>query len=165
MTLTIWRPRKSRVTSAIASEGNSWANNVWSNGAYTSSYTQPPAFDRSFAREWEANPPKGFPTLSPENIAALKEAINRYSDIVAKGGWQPLPDAQLASGASGSAVARLASMDFPVPVEALERMRIPKSFNPRSPQSRRDLASALRTNAALVRPTSKYRSRNPRAAK
>ena len=30
-------------------------------------------------------------------------------------------------------VKRLASMDFPVPVEALERMRIPKSFNPRSP--------------------------------
>src|SRR5690606_41725905 len=35
-------------------------------------------------------------------------------------------------------VKRLASVDFPVPVEALERMRIPKSFNPRSPQSRRD---------------------------
>ena len=30
-------------------------------------------------------------------------------------------------------VKRLASIDFPVPVEALERMRIPKSFNPRSP--------------------------------
>ncbi len=44
-------------------------------------------------------------------------------------------------------VKRLASMDFPVPVEALERMRIPKSFNPRSPQSRRDLASAMRSKA------------------
>ncbi|MGP3969353.1 DEAD/DEAH box helicase [Streptomyces sp. 6N223] len=45
-------------------------------------------------------------------------------------------------------VKRLASMDFPVPVEPLDRMRIPKSFNPRSPASRRDLASALRTKAA-----------------
>ncbi|MET7936162.1 DEAD/DEAH box helicase [Streptomyces sp. NPDC005322] len=44
-------------------------------------------------------------------------------------------------------VKRLASIDFPVPVEALDRMRIPKSFNPRSPQSRRDLASALRNKA------------------
>ena len=44
-------------------------------------------------------------------------------------------------------VKRLAAIDFPVPVEALDRMRIPKSFNPRSPQSRRDLASALRTKA------------------
>ncbi|MFK4268758.1 DEAD/DEAH box helicase [Streptomyces milbemycinicus] len=44
-------------------------------------------------------------------------------------------------------VKRLAAIDFPVPVEPLERMRIPRSFNPRSPQSRRDLASALRTKA------------------
>lgn len=44
-------------------------------------------------------------------------------------------------------VKRLGSIDFPVPVEPLERMRIPRSFNARSPQSRRDLASALRTKA------------------
>lgn len=95
------------LTSASASEGSGWANNVWSNGTYASAYTQPPSFDHSFARQWEANPPKGFPTLSPENIAALKAAIDRYNDIVAKGGWQPIPDAQLAPGASGSAVALL----------------------------------------------------------
>ncbi|WP_406003751.1 DEAD/DEAH box helicase [Streptomyces sp. NBC_00829] len=58
-------------------------------------------------------------------------------------------------------VKRLASMDFPVPVEALERMRIPKSFNPRSPQSRRDLASALRTKAGHIVPE---RHRRERAA-
>ncbi|MEV0964956.1 DEAD/DEAH box helicase [Streptomyces sp. NPDC049910] len=58
-------------------------------------------------------------------------------------------------------VKRLASMDFPVPVEPLERMRIPKSFNPRSPQSRRDLASALRTKAGHIVPD---RHRRPRAA-
>jgi murein L,D-transpeptidase YcbB/YkuD len=95
------------LTPASASEGSGWVNNVWSNGTYASAYTQPPAFDQSFARQWEANPPKGFPTLSPENIAALKGAIDRYSDIVAKGGWQPIPEAQLAPGASGSAVALL----------------------------------------------------------
>ncbi|NUK24658.1 DEAD/DEAH box helicase [Streptomyces lunaelactis] len=58
-------------------------------------------------------------------------------------------------------VKRLASMDFPVPVEPLERMRIPKSFNPRSPQSRRDLASALRTKAGHIEPE---RHRKGRAA-
>src|SRR5690606_17125967 len=58
----------------------------------------------SFARQWEANPPKGFPTLSPENIAALKEAIKRYSDIVARGGWQPLAETQLQPGDSGAGV-------------------------------------------------------------
>ncbi|MFT3871832.1 MAG: DEAD/DEAH box helicase [Nocardioides sp.] len=39
---------------------------------------------------------------------------------------------------------RLAPMDFPTPVAAVARLRIPKHFNARSPQSRRDLASALR---------------------
>jgi len=39
---------------------------------------------------------------------------------------------------------RLSLVDFPVPVRSLLRMRIPKSFNPRNPQSRRDLASTLR---------------------
>ncbi|MEU0135883.1 DEAD/DEAH box helicase [Streptomyces sp. NPDC006296] len=58
-------------------------------------------------------------------------------------------------------VKRLAHIDFPVPVEALERMRVPKSFNPRSPQSRRDLASALRSKAGHIDPG---RHRRQRAA-
>ncbi|GAA3197108.1 MULTISPECIES: DEAD/DEAH box helicase [Streptomyces] len=57
-------------------------------------------------------------------------------------------------------VKRLAAMDFPVPVEALDRMRIPKSFNARSPQSRRDLASSLRTKAGHLVPS---RHRKPRS--
>jgi ATP-dependent RNA helicase HelY len=58
-------------------------------------------------------------------------------------------------------VKRLAMIDFPAPVEALDKMRIPKSFNPRSPQSRRDLATALRTKAGHHEPA---RRRKPRAA-
>ncbi|WP_293780559.1 RNA helicase [uncultured Aeromicrobium sp.] len=42
---------------------------------------------------------------------------------------------------------RLALVDFPTPVAARDRMRIPKSFNARNPQARRDLASALRERA------------------
>jgi ATP-dependent RNA helicase HelY len=40
---------------------------------------------------------------------------------------------------------RLSMVDFPVPVESFSRMRIPRNFNGRNPQSRRDLASALRS--------------------
>ncbi|WP_462202901.1 DEAD/DEAH box helicase [Frankia sp. CcWB3] len=47
-------------------------------------------------------------------------------------------------------VRRLSLTDFPVAVEPLGRVRVPRSFNPRSPQSRRDLASSLR--AADVNP-------------
>ena len=42
---------------------------------------------------------------------------------------------------------RLAPMDFPVPVQAIGRLRIPKSFNGRNPAMRRDLATALRSKA------------------
>ncbi|MDH6140554.1 MULTISPECIES: DEAD/DEAH box helicase [Kitasatospora] len=58
-------------------------------------------------------------------------------------------------------VKRLAMIDFPHPVVAIERLRIPKSFNPRSPQSRRDLASTLRTKAGHLEPE---RFRKGRAA-
>jgi ATP-dependent RNA helicase HelY len=42
-------------------------------------------------------------------------------------------------------VTRLSSQDFPMPVESVGRVRVAKNFNPRSPQSRKDLVSALRT--------------------
>src|SRR5829696_6526545 len=39
---------------------------------------------------------------------------------------------------------RLGSVDFPTPVTALARVRVPKNFNHRSPHARRDLAASLR---------------------
>jgi len=47
---------------------------------------------------------------------------------------------------------RLAIVDFNVPIVAQTRMRVPKSFNGRNPQSRRDLASALREKTRDLRP-------------
>ncbi len=49
-------------------------------------------YDREFIRDWETNPPKGFPTASQANIAPMKAAIKRYEDIVKAGGWQPIPN-------------------------------------------------------------------------
>ncbi|MGE5830311.1 MAG: DEAD/DEAH box helicase [Micromonosporaceae bacterium] len=43
---------------------------------------------------------------------------------------------------------RLGAADFTAPVETLARVRVPKHFNHRSPQERRDLAAALRQSAA-----------------
>src|SRR4051794_29708371 len=39
---------------------------------------------------------------------------------------------------------RLSPVDFPTPVTALARVKVPKNFNHRSPHARRDLASTLR---------------------
>jgi len=59
---------------------------------------------------------------------------------------------------------RLAMVDFPTPVEAITRIRIPKSFNARNPQARRDLASTLRDHAHGVewRRDKPYREHPPR---
>jgi len=47
---------------------------------------------------------------------------------------------------------RLNLMDFPTPVEAFARLRVPKNFNGRDPQQRRDLASALRSRTQGIAP-------------
>jgi ATP-dependent RNA helicase HelY len=44
----------------------------------------------------------------------------------------------------GRQVKRLAITDFPVPAEVIDKIRIPASFSPRSPQHRRDLAATMR---------------------
>ena len=83
---------------ASASDGNSW--NPFGN--HTNSYSQP--YDRTFIREWEANPPRGYPTISPANIEPMKAAIKRYAEVVADGGWKPVPEVQLQAGVTSQAV-------------------------------------------------------------
>ncbi|MCL4765272.1 MAG: L,D-transpeptidase family protein [Hyphomicrobiaceae bacterium] len=86
---------------AWASDGNSW--NPFASDV--SSYSQP--YDRAFIREWEANPPRGYPTISPANIDPMKAAIKRYAEVVKDGGWKPVPDGELQVGVTSNAVAVL----------------------------------------------------------
>jgi ATP-dependent RNA helicase HelY len=58
---------------------------------------------------------------------------------------------------------RLSTADFPAPVEALGRMRLPRSVNHRVPQVRRDLAASLR-NTGIVAPTTPRRGRSGRGS-
>jgi L,D-transpeptidase YcbB len=66
-------------------------------------------YDREFIREWEANPPKGFATLSKFNIEPTKAAIKRYTEIDKAGGWVSVPEVQLQAGTSDPAVSLLRS--------------------------------------------------------
>jgi ATP-dependent RNA helicase HelY len=70
-----------------------------------------------------------------------------------RSGWVVVVDPGSATGADGPRptvltadrqVRRLSLADVPGPVEPLTRVPVPKSFNSRNPQSRRDLASTLR---------------------
>jgi len=91
------------VDRAAGNDGSSWPRFP---GSSYGSQSEPT--DREFIKEWEAAPPKGYPTLSPANLAAMKAAIKRYTEIVAAGGWQPLADdVQLQSGAQHPTVALL----------------------------------------------------------
>ena len=55
---------------------------------------------------------------------------------------------------AGRQVKRLSAADFPVPVTAIERIRIPAWFSARSPKHRRDLASTVRNKLAGREPGS-----------
>jgi ATP-dependent RNA helicase HelY len=58
---------------------------------------------------------------------------------------------------------RLSLVDFPAPVEAFTRMRLPRNFNGRNPQQRRDLASAVRSKTHGLTPPPPGRGRAPAA--
>jgi ATP-dependent RNA helicase HelY len=62
---------------------------------------------------------------------------------------------------------RLAMMDFPSPVEAVTRVKVPRNFNGRNPQMRRDLASTLRnrTHNLTPPPSSAAEERSRRASR
>lgn len=93
--------------SAPAYDGNSWLR--FGPVSDSSRYTYSGNYDRNFVRQWEANPPRGYPTLSPANIDATLQAIKKYEKIVAEGGWKPLANKELQSGMNGPLVADLES--------------------------------------------------------
>jgi L,D-transpeptidase YcbB len=85
-----------------AQDDNAWMR--FPGSAYASSADPS---DRAFIKEWEATPPKGYPTLSPKNTIPMKAAIARYTAIVARGGWRAVPEVALQSGTYHPVVAVL----------------------------------------------------------
>src|SRR5580693_7994479 len=61
-------------------------------------------------------------------------------------------------------VKRLSAADFPVPAEVIDKIRIPGSFSPRSPQHRKDLAATMRNRLASQPAGTGARRRPVRAA-
>jgi ATP-dependent RNA helicase HelY len=64
----------------------------------------------------------------------------------------------------GRQVKRLAVADFPVPAEVIDKIRIPGSFSPRSPQHRKDLAATMRNRLASRDLTGSKAARRPTRA-
>jgi L,D-transpeptidase YcbB len=64
-------------------------------------------FDQSDAKQLEVEQPKGYPTISKDNLTPMKAAIKRYADIAVKGGWERVPSVELRLGMSHPAVVAL----------------------------------------------------------
>jgi murein L,D-transpeptidase YcbB/YkuD len=97
------------VLSLAAAFGNgAHANDSWLTfGPVDGGGISDPSHERQVLRELERNPPPGFPTLAPANVAATKAAIQRYEQIVAAGGWNMVPDATVKPGESHFAIVEL----------------------------------------------------------
>ncbi|GAA5156029.1 DEAD/DEAH box helicase [Nocardioides marinquilinus] len=71
--------------------------------------------------------------------------------VVVDPGWSPeSPRPSVVTAARQAR--RLAMMDFPTPVAAATRLKVPKSFDARNPQQRRDLAAQLNERTRDLRP-------------
>jgi L,D-transpeptidase YcbB len=77
-------------------------------------------YDREFVHEWESNPPKGYATLAKANVEATKQAIKRYTDIVAGGGWPQIPEPE-------GKISRDKLLQFGNPAVSLLRARLTAS--------------------------------------
>ncbi len=98
------------VLSGMAQAFDSSDDDSWMKfgGQYGSSSDWQQPYDRGFARQYESQPARGYPTVQPENIMPLKDAIKRYAAIVSNGGWQPVSTKyKLRVGNSGPVVRQL----------------------------------------------------------
>jgi ATP-dependent RNA helicase HelY len=89
--------------------------------------------------------------LKPGDVIQVPTGKFQGYAVVVDPGWSPEGPRPYVVTADRQA-RRLAMIDFPTPVSALARIRVPKSFNGRNPQMRRDLASALRSRTHDLAP-------------
>ena len=112
-------------TSAVqANDGQEWMN--FGDSTPSNDWEQP--FDRSFVKQWENNPQRGYPTLSKRNLIPLKTAIKRYSGILARGGWKSVPKFKLRTGTNHIAVAYLRRR-LEITGDLRQRSGYPKMFD------------------------------------
>lgn len=89
--------------------------------------------------------------LKPGDVIQVPTGKFAGYAVVVDPGWSPEGPRPYVVTADRQA-RRLGMIDFPTPVVALTRIRVPKSFNGRNPQMRRDLASALRARTHDLTP-------------
>jgi len=82
--------------------------------------------------------------LRPGDVIRVPSGRRQGLAVVLDAGITDLADPRPLVLTEDKWAGRLGPIDFPTPVSALARVRVPKNFNHRSPHARRDLASTLR---------------------
>ena len=82
--------------------------------------------------------------LRPGDVVRISGGKYAGLAVIIDPGLSPTDDPRPQVLTEDRHVRRLSLEAFPGPVESLERVRIPRNFNSRNPQSRRDLASSVR---------------------
>lgn len=115
-------------SAASASDENRW----WLQSDSQQSPTWNQSYDRSYAAAHQPAPNGGAATLSRSGMRAMKVAIKRYSAIVKKGGWKPIPKssvtAKLRSGSSNQTV-RLLRKRLVLTGDLLQEHGYPSTFD------------------------------------
>jgi ATP-dependent RNA helicase HelY len=124
---------------------------------------------RARASSRRAEAARSLSLLRPGDIIRVPGGRRAGTAVVLQRGLHsaPHPDPSAPGGGpgplvltEGRQVRRLSLADFPVPAEVLDKIRIPASFSPRSPQHRRDLAASMRNRLNSAPP----KRSNPREA-
>ncbi len=93
--------------SVLGAQAQRFNDDEWSGWDQSGESSDNPARASAFAKEWETQPDRGFPTLAKENVAMTRAAVKRYAEIVTQGGWPMLPEIELRTGISHPAVVQL----------------------------------------------------------
>jgi ATP-dependent RNA helicase HelY len=109
------------------------------------------ALSRRNATARRAEAARSLEALRKGDVIAVPSGRRSGLAIVVDPGLDPMGEPRPLVLTEDRWAGRLSLSDFPTPVEALGRVRLPKQVDLRSPRSRRDLASTLR-NTGIVPP-------------
>jgi ATP-dependent RNA helicase HelY len=121
------------------------------------------ALSRTGAAQRRAATAESLDKLRPGDVIRVTQGRRAGLAVVVDPGTQALGDSRPLVVTEDRWAGRLSLADFTDTVEPVSRVRVPRNFNPRSPQMRRDLASTLRNVHDDVDRPSRRRSRSAAA--
>jgi ATP-dependent RNA helicase HelY len=102
------------------------------------------ALSRDSAARRRAEAADALAALRPGDVIRVPSGRRQGLAVVLDAGVTDLADPRPLVLTEDKWAGRLGAVDFPTPVNALARVKVPRNFNHRSPHARRDLASTLR---------------------